>query len=184
MNLERSTLWTRRGFSLLWDHPTLMTFAKPNEVYSLRQLFALAENWPQDLPSMKGDALVVAGIEGCLDSLNVQEGEEWLRQDIAQILFKFQDHYQSDAALVFWLPSGRQRIFAQTTDEEYFWQASASSGKKQNTPSRTEPSRALSITRCLWGGAYKDAQRIIVSDAENPDPDGEAYKGLYLSRIS
>jgi hypothetical protein len=41
----------------------------PTAVVSIRDFFALRKAWPDDLPGSEGDALVVAGLDGCLDSL-------------------------------------------------------------------------------------------------------------------
>ena len=54
---------------MLWDAKSLSVLAEPQRVVSIRQLFALIGNWPADLPCNDGRALVVAGLEGCLDIL-------------------------------------------------------------------------------------------------------------------
>ena len=58
-------------------------------------------------------------------------------------------------------------------DEEYFWKAG---------PSRD--AARLPLGRCLWGGAEADVARILWSDQDDPDFDGEAYVGLHHPRIS
>ena len=173
MNLQRGDAWKRRGCSLLWDAAALAAVTAPAAVASLRQFFAMTRAWPAELPGAGGDALVVAGVEGCLDALSDADGRIWLETDLKPALLRFQDEYEGQAALILWLPSGRSRIRMVTATEEYFWHndsAAASGG--------------LPLGRCLWAGAESDAARIIVSAAPQPNVDGSAWVGLYHPRLS
>ena len=69
MRLIRDTTWRHRGISLLWNARALFEIAKPEEVVSIRQFFALSRTWPGELASGEGNTLVVAGFEGCVDAL-------------------------------------------------------------------------------------------------------------------
>lgn len=165
--------WKRRGFSLLWEPRILTTFIAPNAVVSIRDFFALRKAWPDNLPGSQGDALVVAGLDGCLDSLSEQDAVAWLESDLKSAVLSFQGHYEGQAALILWLASGRTRIGMDLADEEYFWKVSAAKDGPR-----------LPLGRCLWGGAEADVARILVSAARDPDVDGEAYVGLHHPRIS
>jgi hypothetical protein len=169
MKLMRGTAWTRRGCSLLWCPSTLATFAEPAEVASIRSFFAIARSWPDELPSNNGRALVVAGLEGCLDALSPEDAEAWVEQDLKQRIFAFQDEYQGDAALVFWLPSGRDRVRQALASGDYSW-----SGRDDVR---------LPIGRLLWAGAESDAERIMTGDP-SADPYSNAWAGMYHPRIS
>ncbi|MBI2571913.1 MAG: hypothetical protein HYV63_33295 [Candidatus Schekmanbacteria bacterium] len=169
MKLMRDTAWTRRGCSLLWCPSTLVTFAEPSEVASIRTFFVLARSWPEDLPSNNGRALVVAGLEGCLDALSPDDAATWIEQDLDPQIFAFQDEYQGDAALVFWLPSGRGRVRYELASGDYYWVGRADAH--------------FPLGRLLWAGAEGDAQRILTGDL-TADPDGDAWVGMYHPRIS
>ena len=173
MKLQRDTGWMRRGVSLLWDAATLSTVVSPAAVVSLRGFFAMQRSWPEELPGMDGDALVVAGVEGCMDALRGDDATEWLETDLKSVILAFQDEYQGQAALILWLPSGRSRIRMEPATEEYFWKTRSTAG-----------ARGLPIGRCLWAGAESDVARIIISTAREPDVDGDAYVGLYHPRVS
>lgn len=173
MRLQRDTGWMRRGVSLLWDAATLSTVVSPTAVVSLRGFFAMRRWWPEELPGKGGDALIVAGVEGCLDALGDDDAREWLETDLKSVILAFQDEYQGQAALILWLPSGRSRISMETATEEYFWRTRATAG-----------GRGFPIGRCLWAGAESDVARIVVSSAPKPDVDGDSYVGLYHPRIS
>lgn len=173
MRLHRTQGWKRRGFSLLWDPNAVAEVIAADAVLSFREFFSLRNAWPSELPGAGGNALVVAGIEGCLDSLTQPDAVTWLENDLKTIVLSFQEHYQGQAALILWVASGRTRIGMDLADEEYFW--------------KTSPGRdaaRLPIGRCLWGGAESDVARILVSDEKDPDVDGSAYVGLHHPRIS
>jgi hypothetical protein len=165
--------WTRQGVSLLWSAACLSEIAKPEDVVSLRQFFALSNTWPELLPCTNGDAIVVAGVEGCLDALTPDDAERWIEEDLKPCIFDFQSEYQGQAGLIFWLPSGRQRVKALPATEEYIWHCAA--------PFRE---RTLPLGRLLWAGAEADAKRIINPNETNQDMDGLAWVGLFHPRIS
>ncbi len=169
MKVLRNNAWTRRGCSLLWDPGALSSFAEPSEVLSLRQFFAMARAWPDDLPSNEGRALVVAGLEGCLDALTPADAEEWVERQLKQRVFAFQDEYQGDAALVFWLPGGRKRISQALASGDYLWSGHGDA--------------RFAIGRLLWAGAQSDAERIVIGPID-ADADGDAWCGMYHPRIS
>jgi hypothetical protein len=165
--------WKRRGFSLLWEPRVLNTVIAPTAVVSIREFFALQKSWPSDLPGSDGDALIVAGLDGCLDSLSETDAVVWLENDLKPAVLRFQEHYQGQAALILWVASGRTRIGMDLADEEYFWKVTVG----------RDGSR-LPFGRCLWGGAEADVGRILVSDVKNPDFDSDAFVGLHHPRIS
>lgn len=173
MNVLRSRGWMRRGFSLLWEPSVLADVIAPAAVVSIRDFFVLRKAWPENLPGSQGDALVVAGLDGCLDSLSEQDARSWLETDLKSAVLSFQAHYEGQAALILWVASGRTRIGMDLADEEYFWKVGAS-----------RDAARLPLGRCLWGGAEADVARILVSTENAPDFDGHSYIGLHHPRIS
>ena len=165
--LANST-WTRRGCSLLWEAKALMSFARPGEVVSIREFIAMSREWPEDLPSNGGYALVVAGVEGCLDALDTASAQTWVERDLRKVIFEFQDEYQNDAALVLWLPSGRDRMHYALASDEYSW---TGMGEER-----------FPLGRLLWGGAQHDAHRI--DHAGNGALNVVDAAGMYHPRIS
>lgn len=165
--------WTRRGLTLLWGAEGLDRIAKPSQVLSIRQFFAVSRNWPEDLPAAGGDAVVVAGIEGCLDALTPDDATQWLEWDLRKLLLAFQDRYENQAALVLWIPGGRKRIAMPRATELYEWHCT---GAFSGT--------SLPLGRCLWAGADSDVRRVVNPDESNQDPDGPAWIGLNHPRIS
>ncbi|MCG3143184.1 MAG: hypothetical protein HONDAALG_00505 [Gammaproteobacteria bacterium] len=173
MNTLTDPAWKRRGASLIWDANALATIISPKKVISLRQCFALRDHWPKDLPGSGGDALVVAGLEGCLDVLSREDAETWLEGDLRSLIFSFQEEYENQAALIFWLPSGKKRIRMNSSTESYHWLCSA-----------PQSHEIIELGRCLWAGAEPDLARILDSTERNSDPDGPAWIGLHHPRSS
>lgn len=173
MNIHRHNGFMRRGFSLLWDARALASICAPSAAVSMHEFFTMRNRWPDDLPAAEGNALVVAGLDGCLDALTEDNASMWLERDLKVAILDFQDFYQGNAAIILWVPSGRTRVVMDRATEQYFWRAT--SGRDETR---------LPFGRCLWGGAESDVVRILVSDEKNPDPDGDAYVGLHHPRIS
>jgi len=165
--------WMRRGCSLLWSIDTLTKVAEPAQVTSMRQFYAMSASWPAELPSGGGDALVVSGLEGCLDLLEQADAEKWIEQDLKDLILSFQGEYEGQAALIFWLPSGRSRISMVGSTEEYYWKHKAS-----------ESDKGLHLGRLLWSGAESEVERILDTDDQTADYDGKAWAGLHHPRIS
>ena len=67
-----------------------------------------------------------------------------------------------------WLPSGRQRVGMDLSDEEHFWRAA-----KGHQTGRIPPGR------CLCGGAESDMARSLASNEPAPDVNGDACVGLH-----
>lgn len=165
--------WTRRGFSLLWGGETLAKIVAPPAVVSIHQFFAMSCQWPETLPAVDEKAIVVAGLDACLDALLPGDAEIWLEEDLRPRVLSFQDEYQGEAGLIFWVPPGRKRIHMKLATEQYAWNCA---GPHSN--------RELALGRILWAGAESDVRRIVEPGQEQADPDGPAWIGLNHPRIS
>ena len=160
------TVWQRRGVSWIWENDAFSEVTKAKEVFSLREMIHASKDWPDDLPSNDGNTLVVAGLDACLDLLSPANAEEWLADTLKYVILSFQDFYQGDAALVFWLPVGQRRLQIQTASDTVTWKCSA--------PSSGE---TLDFGRLLWGDAQEYPQKIILVNGNKP-------AGLFHLRIS
>ncbi len=173
MKLHRQDGWKRRGLTLLWDAQTLRELIDPAQVLSMRAGLGLQGKWPEELPGHQGDALVVAGLEGCLDVLAETDAIVWLEQDLRHMVLSFQAHYDGQAALILWLPAGRTRLLMDRASGAYLWRLQP--GKDDHT---------LPLGRALWAGAESDAARVLRTSERDPDVDGDAWIGLHHPRIS
>lgn len=162
------TVWQRRGTSWVWDEEARNQICTASEVWSLRQFLRAARSpggWPDDLPSNGGKTLVVAGLDGSLDLLTPMDAEAWLGDAIKPAILAFQDEYQGDAALAFWLPSGHNRIKVHAATDEVGWLC--------HTPHGLQ----IDFGRILWGQANEYPQEILLRDGGKP-------AGLFHLRIT
>ena len=166
MKQLHDTVWQRRGVSWIWENEAFSDVTKAGEVFSLREMIRASKNWPEDLPSNDGNTLVVAGLDACLDLLSPANAEEWLADTLKHIILSFQDFYQGDGALVFWLPGSQRRLQIKTASDAVTWKCSA--------PFREE---TVDFGRLLWGEAGEYPQEIIFANGNKP-------AGLFHLRIT
>lgn len=160
-------VWQVRGTSWVWDEEARNQICGASEVWSLRQFLRASKapgNWPDDLPSNGGRTLVVAGLDGSLDLLTPTDAEAWLGDAIKPAILSFQDEYEGEAALAFWLPGGHNRITHTATDE-VGWLCHAPHGHQ------------IDLGRILWGQANEYPQEILLRN-------GGRHVGLFHSRIT
>jgi hypothetical protein len=159
------TVWQRRGTSWLWDEEARNLMCTANEVWSLRQFLRAVGRWPDDLPSNGSKTLVVAGLDGSLDLLTPTDAETWLSDAIKPAVLSFQDEYQGDAALIFWLPGGHSRLRVHAATDEVNWLCQSPHGHQ------------IDFGRILWGQANEYPQEILLRE-------GGKTAGLFHLRIT
>ena len=125
--------------SLLWGGEALSVLAQPlSVVCDPRSSSRLVGNWPDDLPSNDGNTLVVAGLEGCLDLLDADRRRSMAEVGIAKPRSSpSRTTTACEAALVFWLPTGKNRVKMNRATEAYSWVCSAPHSN-QHTRSRPD----------------------------------------------
>ena len=161
--------WARRGLTLLWGAEALRDLAPASEVRPLRTMFRDRNVLPDELPSNGGRTLVAAGLEATLDCLAPDDAEQWVEQDLREILLSFQRAYQGDRALVLWLPSGRERIKYDAPNDAWLWAA----------PGNT----TLPLGRLLFSGAEQEVERLWQPGTRGPR-DETTIIGLHHARLS
>ncbi|UDL88124.1 hypothetical protein LGH82_23610 [Mesorhizobium sp. PAMC28654] len=162
------TVWQRRGTSWIWDEEARNQICAASEVWSLRQFLRAAREpgyWPEDLPSNDDQTLAVAGLDGSLDLLTSTDAETWLGDVVKPAVLSFQDAYAGGAALVFWLPSGQNRIRVQASTDAVSWLCHAPHGHQ------------IDFGRVLWGEANEYPQEILLHN-------GGKSAGLFHLRIT
>jgi hypothetical protein len=160
------TVWQRRGTSWVWDEEARNQVCAASEVWSLRRFLQAVGNWPDDLPSNGNNTLVVAGLAGSLDLLPPEGAETWLGDAVKPAILSFQDAYDGQAALIFWLPSGQGRIKFHPATDSIEWRCAAPHGDS-----------LLAFGRILWGEANEYPQEILLSAGSKP-------AGLFHLRIT
>lgn len=159
------TVWQRRGTSWLWDEEARNQICVAGEAWSLRQFLRAVGAWPQSLPSNSDRTLVVGGLDGSLDLLAPGDAEAWLGDPIKRAVLSFQDAYSGDAALVFWLPNGVNRIKVHPSTDAVTWLCHTHHGHR------------IDFGRLLWGEANEYPQEILLRAGGTP-------AGLFHLRIT
>ena len=154
---------------MIWDADLLNGLCTSDQVVSLRQFRQLhTSGWLEaDLALVDEQALVVAGIEGCVDALPPEEASDWLRQTIYNAMVSYQREVASggsEAALIFWIVDP-ERLDYHTSEDQWYWHCGGEF-KGQQIP----------IGRCLFNGAASDLKEI-------QDSSGKPL-GLFHPRIS
>lgn len=160
------SVWQRRGVSWIWDDDAFAKVARASEVYSLRQLMLATRSWPDELPSNGGDTLVVAGLDACLDLLTPSDADAWLGDALKSAILSFQDFYDGQASLIFWLPNGQRRMPIDLATDSVRWRCSAPFSNEM-----------IDFGRVLWGEAREYPQEIILAQGGRP-------AGLFHLRIT
>src|SRR5688572_17155581 len=165
MRQLQDTVWQRRGTTWLWDEEARNHICAAGEAWSLRQFLRAVGKWPVDLPSNKGKTLVVAGLDGSLDLLAPNDCETWLGDVVKPAILGFQDEFEGEAALVFWLPAGHNRLRVQAATDAVSWLCHTPHGDQ------------IDFGRILWGEAHEYPQEVLLRDGAKP-------AGLFHLRIT
>ncbi len=172
MDILRDASWQRSGMTILWDGGSLGNLVQVKDVVSMRQLVQFSQAWPEDLPANSGNTLVVAGLDACLDLLDPADAEEWLARPLRQWILSFQEHYQLQAGLVFYVPDGHTRLRQETTGG-FSWKCG---------PPHT--STEIDFGRALWSGAEEDVSWLGKPAVGGGPAVGHDTIGLFLRRLS
>lgn len=158
-------VWQRKGISVIWDNSVLAKLVKGNRAISLREFFSYYENgWPDDdMPFINNDLLLVAGLDAALDTLEAQNAEEWVTQEVYKRIYDFQNWAEGQCALVFWM-SKQDRWKEHLENNRYTWLCDGKDRGKE-----------IELGSGIWNGAQLSVRRI--------ESDGR-WIGLFLDRIS
>ena len=83
--------------------------------------------------------------------------------DLKEAVLSFQDHYEGQAGLIFWLPLGQHRISMKGATEQYFWKH------------RSSGADGLPLGRLLFSGEVRSR---ALRDSEAPAPTMTINIGL------
>ena len=158
-------VWQRKGISVIWDNTILAKLVKDNRAISLREFFSYYENgWPDDdMPFINSDLLLVAGLDAALDTLEAQNAEEWVTQEVYKRIYDFQSWAEGQYALVFWMTK-QDRWKEHLENNRYTWLCDGKDRGKE-----------IELGSGIWNGAQLSLQKI---ESDN------RWIGLFLDRIS
>ncbi|WP_052130212.1 hypothetical protein [Ureibacillus sinduriensis] len=167
-----SDTWVRKGISLLWDASKLSSITNVQSILSVRQFLSFYKTeWPDELLSANGYAMIVSGLDTLIDVMEPEEIIDWLENNFYRALLSFQSMYEGQCSLIFWIPDGQKRL-EQKADGIYYWNCSGPYNGIQ-----------IPLSRCLWNGAAIDA-KLIINNQNSFDLNDKNCIGIYHPRIS
>jgi hypothetical protein len=158
--------WHSRGTTWLWDEAALPALGPVADAWSLRRWLRTVGQWPNDLPGAGGQVVLVAGLDMALDAQPAADAETWLRDVLKPAVLSFQAAYDGGGALVFWLPTGRNRMKVNSATDAVTWACGGA-----------DHGKALDFGRILWGAAGDYPQQLLLQP-------GGAPAGLFHARIT
>ena len=114
--------WFKRGCSIVWNNNCLAQIVKDNSEITpinMALLMSKKNNWPEELPAYQGNAMVIVGLDGCLESLGEEQREKWLKEHIKPLVLSFYRKFENEAALIFFFERG-ESAFMDHMDDAFF----------------------------------------------------------------
>ena len=97
MNELNNDSWKRRGSSVIFHHPTLLSFITSQ--VSLRQALSWAVNLPPE-PPVDSRTILIIGLETMLETFEPTEAEDFLLKKIQPLLRLLQNRWDSMGILL------------------------------------------------------------------------------------
>ena len=141
-----TNVWKLRGNAILWAPECLTGWCSPAQVTTVRDFLRLYDaKWAgTEARLVGGRALIVAGLEACIDAIPPSEAQRWLEERFYQATIGFQREVAqggTEAALVFWFAKENRFEYALAQDA-YQWHVSREYG-----------TATLPLPRLLWNGS-------------------------------
>jgi hypothetical protein len=161
LDVEAGT-WYRQGCSVIWEPKALLSVVNSNaEVTPIATAmrYYKTSSWPEELPAKDGRAMVVVGLDGCLEGLPPQQREEWLKGHVTKLVRSFYAKYDTQCSLIFYFERGIN-AFKQDLRDAFLWRPSQSGEKP------------IPIMRFLYGGRFPEIKRLVPQTGGSREPWG------------
>lgn len=167
MDDDTTFLWRHHGASLVWDPDALEEAARDGgTTVSLRQVLAWTQALPDDPPG-GCRTVIVTGLQTALDTLDPADADALLRG--VRTVVRQQMRHWPEAALVF-----------AVSDRTRYVVSPPSGSVLMRSPDR----RIVDIGVALWGGAARDASRLVVTRTDGRGQETRVPIGYWLRRAS
>ena len=166
MDIISTTVWQRRGSSIVFDQNSLGQFIADGSVISLRQMISWKNSPPAD-PPVPGKTILISGLETVMETMGTQEAEAFLSHRIRPLISDLQNRWH-DCGIVFGFTANRH-AFSETP-------------RKEDVRFHRRDKEQIHLSEVLWGGsAVTGMKRLVRSEGEKPEPE---IIGYYVARIS
>ncbi|MCF8075902.1 MAG: hypothetical protein K9K63_11490 [Desulfotignum sp.] len=161
-----TTVWQRRGSSVIFDKECLKPLISGGAVVSLRQALTWRDSLPASLP-VPGRTILVSGLETVIETMAPQDAEEFMSRRIRPLL-KHLQNYWTECGVVFGFTSHRKSFEETALEEEVLF--------------RRRDRKQIRLSEGLWDGSASINMKRVVREG---DPPGEeVIAGYYVVHIS
>jgi len=161
-----TTVWQRKGSSVIFGQKSLGAFISDGSVVSLRQALAWFKGLPAN-PPVPGRTILVSGLETVVETMEPREAEDFLRRRIRPLLIHLQNRW-TDCGVVFGFTSHRKSFEETALDEEVLF--------------RRRDRKRVRLSEGLWDGSATVDMKRVVREGDRPGEEG--IVGYYVARIS
>lgn len=166
MDSISTTVWQRRGSSVVFDQHSLGEFIEGGAMVSLREFLGWINKIPS-VPPVSGKTILITGLETVIETMPLNEAEEFLTRRIRPLLIEMQSHW-TDCGVVFGF-SSHEKAFEEVSLAE-------------DVHFHRRDKKTVHLSESLWdGGATMNTKRITREDTETGK---EVTVGYYVARIS
>ncbi len=166
MDTISTTVWQRKGSSIIFDQVQLAPFLEKEAVVPLYDALGWMKDLPP-LPPVNGQTIVICGLETMLETLADDAVDDFLIQRVRPLLMKLQDHWTA-CGIVLGFSFNPNKFEESPMQEEVVF--------KRGTRAK------LRLSEGLWDGSATVNMRRIVDTEQKPGQ--EVIIGYYVARIS
>jgi len=161
-----SSVWQRKGSSIVFDKKSLGGLISGGPIISLREALGWSKGIPA-VPPIAGRTILLSGLETILEVMDPADAEDFLTRRIRPLLISLQNRW-TDCGVVFGF-SSHARAFEETSfDEEVLF--------------RRRDRKTVRLSKGLWDGSTALNMRRVVREGDKPGE--EVIIGYYVARIS
>jgi hypothetical protein len=161
-----SSVWQRKGSSVVFDKQSLGGLISAGAVISPREALGWLKGIPEN-PPVTGRTILVSGLETVLEVMDTQDAEDFLTRRVRPLLITLQSRW-TDYGVVFGFSSNAKAFEETSFDEEVLF--------------RRRDRKRVHLSKGLWDGSTALNMKRVVREGEKAGE--EAIVGYYVARIS
>lgn len=166
MDTISTTVWQRKGSSIIFDQKSLGPFITANSLISLQEALSWLKKLPET-PPVTGRTILISGLETVIEAMAAEEAEDYLKHRIRPLLICLQNRW-TDYGVVFGFTSHPRAFEEKSLNEEVFF--------------HRRDRKMVRLSEGLWDGSATVNMRRVVRESEQQGE--EVVIGYYVARIS
>lgn len=164
MEATSSTVWHRKGSSIIFNKECIGPFISSGALISLREMLSWSERLPP-APPVAGRTIMISGLETIIEIMEPHEAEHFLTQHVRPLLINLQNEW-TDLGIVFGFSSHMNNFEEKSFEEEVLF--------------HRLDRRTVRLSESLWDGSSSvNMKRVVYKNDKK-----EVTIGYYVARIS